>query len=295
MYIKQRNTDIFQNIATSSGGASASSIGLVAPEGQNIVGSLHSSTGWGNSYGFGNSSSGPWTTMYTYDIGTGNSSSTIQAWNMLTGDGFVNNGSSQPFYVGDMMGHGQRVVSFSNGNRIGHMKDVLYYSNSTSYAGRTFRVIPIRNTTSTSITRGISFEYSNYWSSGYEGWSVAQFTPNSSRYSGTTAGSWVQLSGSSSGGSGSYTNTGTVYVTIPANTTILLMLSNTHCYFTTYRFIDTNQFYNLNTMFVQGDPSIICDMRILSALQQARPAAAGYTSESAWTYYVAAASMFGDR
>jgi hypothetical protein len=72
------------------------------------------------------------------------------------------------------------------------------------------------------------------------------------------------------------------------------MLGSSHVYSTTYRFLDGNAFWNLNTMFPQGDNSIICDMRILSSFAYAKTAHS-YTNESTHLYYQAAANLYGDR
>jgi hypothetical protein len=192
-----------------------------------------------------------------------------------------------------MMGHHQRQLQFSNGNRVGHKKDVFYYSNNSSNGGHTFRILPVRNNTSISITRSIGWSLSNYWSSGHEGVALARYEPNSTVYSTTTAGTWTQLYSTTSG-FGSSWNNGNVSVPIPANTTILLLLASTHSHQTTYRYNDVNAFYNLQSFFVPGDNSVICDMRMLSALAHAR-VQHGYTSEVTHLYYQAAARMYGDR
>jgi hypothetical protein len=265
--------------------------GLVAPENRNIVGTVSSMTAWGNPYNFNYGSNGPSSSpLYIYDVGNGNSGSTIQALNMLTGDGLSDAGSSLIFYIGDAMGHHQRRLQFSNGNRVGHKTDLFYYNNSTSYAGRTFRILPVRNTTNSSITRSIGWGLSNYWSSGYEGYSVSQFNPNSTLYSTTTGGTWTILTNTSSGS----TSASSVNVTVPPNTTILLMLASSHQYYTTYRFGDENYFWNLNTTFPQNDNSLICDMRMLSSWALAR-VNGSYTSINTHLYYQAAAALYGDR
>jgi hypothetical protein len=266
---------------------------LIAPESQNVVGTISSMTARSNVYNFNWSSSGPWTTYYNYSVGAGASTDTVQAMAMLLGDGVATSGTTDRFYSGDMMGHHQRQLQFSNGNRVGHIKDLYYYNNNTSNGGHTFRILPVRNTTNNSITRSISWYLSNYWSSGYEGVAVARYEPNSALYSSTTAGTWTQLYSTTSGFSGSW-STGTVSVTIPANMTILLLLASTHAYQTTYRFNDVNAFYNLQSFFVPDDNSVICDMRMLSALAYAR-VQHGYTSEVTHLYYQAAARMYGDR
>jgi hypothetical protein len=54
---------------------------------------------------------------------------------------------------------------------------------------------------------------------------------------------------------------------VPANTTVIACLASTTAYQTTYRFKDTNYFYNLNAIASAG---VICDMRMLTSLYTSR-------------------------
>lgn len=266
----------------------------VAPEGQGIIGSIYSYSGQQNSYNATSwSSSGPWTTYYAYNPGAGNS--LIQFVNMALGDGFSDSGSSQNTYSGDMYGGSQRDLLFSNGNRVGRRGFYLQYDNSTSYPGTSFQILPIRNTSSSSINVTVYGYCSTYWSAGFEGYSLFYLTPNTNQYSTVTSvTSSVQVSGSGTNSTGT---TFSATVTVPANTTVLVCMSSSACYQTTYRFTECNMFYNLNTTF--SNPAIICDMRMLSALKNVRfnlpySGSASGTSLLAplWTK---TAAIYGDR
>jgi hypothetical protein len=232
--------------------------------------------------------SGPWTT-YTNENATGGSASyTTQAWNMFLGDGYPD-GTSELTYSGDFIGHPQRQMQFANNNRTGWSKMQHYYKNSTSYSGVTWRVMPIRNTTASPITRTVYFNYSSYGS--YSGSSCGYFTPSGTGtlYSQQTGGSWTQ--GFST--TGNVDNTASsISVVVPANTTILVMLVTAHRYYTTYQFPDTNEFYGLSSLFTSG---LVCDMKMLYALQYCRSPSNNYANAVPHQIYNACAESFGDR
>lgn len=238
--------------------------GLVAPEGKGIVGSISSHSDRGNIYSTGEwSSSGPWTTYYNYSPHSDNSA--IQFMQMALGDGFGADGSSN-YVQGNDTEHGlSRRLMFANGNRLGVYRDKFYYDNDTSWGGIGMQIMPIRNTSSSSISINLYSYTSDYWSSGYEGTTLFVFAPNTSTYStctsvSSTRVSYTQTNTYLQGLSGSYS--------VPGNTTVLVCLTSSDYYWTTYRFKDTNYFYNLNTTF--SNSSIICDMRMLSALYASR-------------------------
>jgi len=244
-------------------GAGPDSISLVAPEGKGIVGSIVSHTDRQNTYSSGEwSSSGPWTTYTNYQAHTDNH--LIQFINMALGDGLGSDGSSNEF-IGDFEGGLNRQLQFANGNRLGYKRDLFHYDNDQNYPGHSFRIMPIRNTTNAAITVSVSGYCSDYWSSGHEGAQLFMLTPTAGLYSAVTGVTGTSLA----------TNTGSTRqtnlsgnISIPANTTVLACLTSTDQYQTTYRFKDTNFFYNLNTTF--NNSGIICDMRMLSSLFQSR-------------------------
>lgn len=266
---------------------------LVAPENANNIGTLVSHSDRVNTYSTGEwSSSGPYTTFNNYSVHSNNNA--IQFWNMVLGDGMgAYVGTNQYMYGADTENEMPRRVQFANGNRVGYARDVFHRDNSSSDAGCSWRVLPIRNTNSGSVTVTVTGYVSNYWGSGYEGAQLAYFTPNTSKYSTVT-----DVTGTSVAtitGSNYYIKDISGTVTIPANTTVLVVLTSTDYYWTTYRFKDTNYFTKLQDIFT-GTNGVICDMRMLSNLARGRPAMAyngNLTSLSAlWT---SCATAYGDR
>jgi hypothetical protein len=271
-----------------SGGFSFGTVSPNPPSTVGIIGAVRSSSAQSNTYTLTWSSSGPYTTYQNYQIGS-NANSTLQAWNMFLGDGYPD-GTSQITYANNRDNQYQRELLFANNDRIGHKRDMQYYDNNTTddYTGVTWMVIPIRNTTSSAITRSISWHHSSDWSS-YGGASMALYTPNATTLAATTGGTWSQpyyYQSSTNGVNGSGS------ITIPANTTVLLMIANTHNYNTTYRFVDTSIVYGLSTVFTGG---IVCDIDMLYALQMARSTSNTSSSANPHQIYTACAAMFGDK
>lgn len=235
---------------------------LVAQEGKSIIGSISSYTDRANSYSSPSwSSTGPSGDAY-YGYTSYADPNLIQFINMALGDGKPQ-GTTEWFIGDDDRGSGSRTLMFTNGNRLGYKRDRFCYSNSGSYGGHTFRIMPIRNTSNAAISVDLYAKCTDYWSAGYEGTNLFVLIPNTSVYSTVTTVSSTSIAQSQ-------TTTDTSGVTlsgtysVPANTTILVCLLSTTAYQTTYRFKDTNYFYSLSTTFTNS--SIICDMRMLSSL-----------------------------
>ena len=228
------------NLLTSNGtswvsqaaAASTSIEGLVAPEGKGIIGRIASADAWGNhtyNDSLGNpTTSGPWTGYYNYSPATGNSA--IQFLNMLLGDGMGGNGAAEFLFGNRSANILGRSLQFSNGNRLGHDLHVHYERNQQSYPGYTFACMPIRNTSASPIQTTVYSYSSNYWSAGYEGRTLFCFQPNAAsqnkKYSEVTGIEGVLLStyGYNSNGAQGFQSS---YMTIPANTTILVCQSTT--------------------------------------------------------------------
>jgi len=262
---------------------------LLSAEGL-VYGTMVTSTAQSNSYSTGDwSSSGPWTT-YRHDQFFSSTTDSTQGFNMLLGDGHPN-GTSQSTYVGNSGLEVQRLVQYATGNRVGWVgRDWWYDENSTSYGGLSWRVLPIRNTSASATTINIAAMYTAYTT--YNAASLGYFTPTNSSgtaYSTVTGGTWTQLQTAGSGSSSWGTNS----ISVPANTTILVLLNTAHAYQTTHRFMEHSLFYNLHTTFT--DPNIICDLRMLYALHQARTPSATNSSANPEEIYTACATIFGDR
>lgn len=267
---------------------------LVAPETSYNIGTVSSHTDRQQIYSTGEWTGSPgWTTYNNYQAHQDNSA--IQFWTMLLGDNYSSNGATSERMAGaDTENELPRRLQFASGNRVGYMRDVFHYDNTQDYAGHTFRALPIRNTNSGSVSVNITGYVSNYWSSGQEGAVLASFVPNAGKYSAVTSVTGTSIA--------NITSTNTMYkeltgsVTIPGNTTALVILTSTDQYQTTYRFKDTNFFSKLNETFT-GSNGVICDMRMLSHLARGRPNltwAGGYASllPPLWTTL---ATQYGDR
>jgi len=266
---------------------------LPVPENLGMIGSIVTRTDRQNSYSTGDwTSSSSWTTYTNYQIHLDNSA--IQFMNMALGDGYAMTGTSQIMQGGDSEHQFARTLQFSNGSRLGYSRDFFHYDNAQDYAGHSFRIMPIRNTTNAAITVTLAAYASNYWSSGYEGAQLAVFAPNTSLYSTCTSVTGTSIATVTST-SGQFNNLTGTY-SVPANTTVLVCLASTDQYQTTYRFKDTNYFYNLGTTFT--NPGIICDMRMLYSLHTSRFTGLGYTGAFAAQFsnlWTKTALAYGDR
>jgi len=255
-----------------------------------LIGSVVTSTGQDNSYSTGDwSSSGPWTT-YNHSQMFSTSTSKIQGWNMFLGDGYPD-GTSQIMYADNTGIDKQRQKQYAINQRMGHVwRDNYYNDNSTSYGGLTWRCMPIRNASTSSKTITVYGYASSYTT--YSSAAMGYYTPTGtgSKYSEVTGGAWTQIA--------SYSSNDTQYqmsgaITIPAETTILVFLNSAKAYKTTYRFVDTNMFFNLQTTF--SDPDIHCDLKMLNTLAEARCTHTAYTTASTYHIYDHCAALYGDR
>lgn len=251
----------------------------------NIVGSVVAYSGRGNNYSSSQwTTSAAWTTFYG-DLRDANSQT--QAWNMATGDGYPN-GSTHQMFVNDQAGS-SRYFDFAKQQRMGHWgKNWMTYetNNNSGYGGQTFRLIPIRNTTNTTITRGLACYLSGY--STYTGSGICVWTPNTNKYSTASNVTRTLVTSTTSNTSGTYN------ITVPANTTVVVMLSSCNAYRTTYRFEDMNIMYNLHSLFpTSGD--LVVDLRMLDTLMRGRISGDTYTTVSPQKYWNLCAELYGDR
>lgn len=280
-------------ISDSSGNLSIGSFRPTPVEG-NTIGMIVSSSSQGNAYSGGSwTSDGPGGSIYNSRY-IGNlvtdANATNMAWNFLVGDG-VPTGSNERFFVYNRNGDIYRQAYYANNKRLGHHRSVMYYdsNNTDNYTGFTVSALPVRNTTSAAITRTFNFYHSSDFSS-YGGVALAQFTPTSSvPYSQVLGGVWSQLY---TGASDTNNTAGSAAVTIPANTTIILLYGTTHNYQTTYQFRDVHYYIGLDAIF---DGSLICDLRMLETLRTNRNAGNATNSASIAPYYTQCATQYGDR
>jgi hypothetical protein len=280
-------------ISDANGNLTIGSFRPIPVEG-NTIGMIVSSSSQGNTYsGSSWTSDGPGGQLYrAFQVGnvTSDTNSTSMAFNMCMGDG-APTGGSERLFVYNRNGDIYRQCYYANNKRLGHMRNVQYYDSNTTddYTGITMSLLPVRNTTGSAITRNFVFYHSSDYSS-YGGAALALYTPtNSVPYSSVIGGTWTQPYTYTS----STTNVaGTASITIPANTTVLLLLATSHQYQTTHQFRDSHYYYNLDTVI---DGSLICDLRMLETLRTNRNAGNATNSVSPAAYYTQCATQYGDR
>lgn len=258
----------------------------------NIIGTVVTTTGQENSYGTGDwSSSGPWTT-YRHDNFFSANTNWIQGWNMFMSDGHPNSTSNDKFWSNNTGYDLHRETQFAANLRVGYShKDHYHNDNQSTYGGFSWRCLPIRNGSSSAISVTVAARASSY--STYSGCSLGYFTPSYSsgtNYANVTGGSWTQIASYNSNDD-AYNMSGSI--SIPAGTTVLVFCNAARAYRTSYRFMDTNYFYNLNTTFSSND--IYCDMRMLQTLAEGRCTHMAQTTDSTFYIYNHCANLFGDR
>ena len=269
----------------SFGTASANTI--IPEDNVNIIQSVMSASARQNIYSTGEwSSSGPNSTYQNATAAGTNATYTHMSFNMFMGDGYPN-GTSQNMYSHDFRGLENRAVLSAANQRIGHNnREMFYYENATSYGGVSWHVLPVRNTTAAPISRALNFMYSSYDT--YNGAALGYYTPDAATYAGTTGGTWTQPFTQTS----NTITTNSASITIPANTTVLVMLVTSHNYQTTYYFKESSMFYGLNT-FLAGD--LICDLRMVQALSTLRTPSSTNAVSNPEEIYTGCAAVYGDR
>lgn len=252
-------------------------------ETQTARANAYSSGGWSSTDGSGNNYQGNDAFGSTYINST---------WNMFLGDGDPQLTTGTSMYSNNYMGSNVRQFLFAHDNRVGNWWKYYYYDqNNSSYNGHTFRVLPIRNSSNASINVTVKAKASAY--NAANGAALGYYTPSGTGtlYSEQTGGSWT--SSWSTNTNNTDNDSGAQTIPVPANTTVLVMLVSSHSYKTTYKFSDTNQFYDLSTTF--SDSNISCDVRLLHALQTARCTTASDSVNYPYTIYTSAATLYGDR
>ena len=245
------------------------------------------------------SSGGPWTTIYGYGA---NGQADAEQWSWL-GLGFWQPGENASSVWGErskgQSGAGNKNFLTSEGRSIGNQQMHDTYARSTSYNPVSVMLMPVRNFhPSATKTITVYGQYSNYWSSGYDGSSIWQYAPGSNGTYSISSGTWSLLTNRSSGNSYGYT--WSVSVSIPPQTTYMIMQVSTMYYWTSnynyYCFYDWNRFYNLETTF--SDPYIQCDARMVNAMRFGDLYQYGMTASSGYQFYrvyQATADMYGNR
>ena len=259
-----------------------------------IIGALYSHSNRENVYSTGEwSTSGPHTTYY-HELQA--AADQYQAWNMALGDGkpqaSQNADSSYMTYAGNTVPHA-RYIQYAHNRRLGYALRYIHYGteNGTSYPGCSWMIMPIRNSGSSSVT--CSFKTSCSTRGNYAGTGQMVYTATYSsgtNYANATGGSWTVLN---SNDSDTDTYDYTASVVVPANQTVLYMVTSSWRYRTSYRFFDTLMLRELQTAFT--DSNIKCDLRMLETLYRSRSPAAIVSAATPYEMYTSCATLYGDR
>lgn len=244
---------------------------------------------------YGWTTSGPWTTFYTYG-GGGQTDAEQASW---MGLGFVPN-SSYGTYLSNSENRVRQQI-LTNGNNIGPQgpHDMFYFStNQYCYAPISIMTIPIRNNhPSLSKTITIYGAYCSYWCSGYDGSSSWVYTPGQNGTYNISSGTWTTKAALS--GTSTSATTYSWSVTIPAQTTVVFMSMATLLYYSasssSIQYFEMNKLYNLSTTFT--DPYIQVDSRMINTMRFADWQRYGLTASTYQFYkvYNACADMYGNR
>ena len=291
-------------VLTSTGSAAAwetPEVGAGLPSdttSDNLIGTVVSDTARGNAYSDGGITS----STGSINFGPANMYSTNshlqKALAFFMGDQHPANGAPSGGSTGMGTGNDQsdryRAIEYANNKRVGDWYQYQYsYDNSTSYCGHTFRILPIRNKGSSNINVGISCKVSSR-DSNQDSSSLGYGTPTNSSgtaYSTVTGITWTQIAARTDQ-QDSYTMSSST-VTVPAGKTILVFLVSTYRYHTTYQFVNSNLFYDLDTTFTNSD--ITCDARILHGLHSVRINNATEGNMYFEKLYTNTALLYGDR
>lgn len=236
--------------------------------------------------------------LYAYG-GAGPSDAEQWSW---FGLGFIPRTSETTYNFGDTLRNYplSRQQMSAGGNRVGSQQDLIVYSSSTSYNPVSILMMPIRNNAGSSRTITIYGMHSSYWSSGYDGSSLWVYHPGQNgTYSGVTSGTWTNL-GQRTGNS-NYGLTWSANISIPANTTVVVMQVATSHYWAgggsnNYLMFDQNLFYRLSDTF--SDSYVQVDSRMINTMRFADWYRFGLTSNNSYQFfkvYNACATMYGNR
>ena len=274
-------------VQSAAGGGGVALDRSVPIDSENIIGSVVTNSARQNVYDSGQwNASGPYS---NYFHNWQDAPSKISGWNMFMGDG-VPNGTDHNMYANDGEDSMVRKKEYAHGDRIGNLrKDYEYPDNDTSYPGVTWRAVPVRNSSDLTITRTM-YTYLSSTDSTYSGSSIMYYKPDTAKYSSVVSGNWFSAF---SGGSDTISVSRSGSISIPAHTTVIVMVNSSHWQNTTQRFKDSNLIVNLDEFFTGG---LVCDLRMLEALATVRSGQAAYNQGSdPATIYPLCATYFGDR
>jgi hypothetical protein len=216
-----------RNEATLAAASTGSALSPPIVKTENRVGNAHS---WpcivkrhnrGSSPHSAWTSSGYWTTMYTYYQSTNDA---IQRTGYAWPNRLVTAASTQNW-------GGAHREMYAKDNMAGCVIPIFASNTNSSYAPFTTNLMFIKNTDTSSRTLNVTSISSSYWSSGQDGSSCMAIVPNSSTKSSVTNVSFQSI-WSRTGGAGVYVQSGSV--SVAAGTTIALLQTSTADYKTSF-------------------------------------------------------------
>lgn len=228
-----------------------------------------------------------------------NGQSDAEQWSWF-GLGFIPRATETTYNFGDTALNYPLTRQQMNvtGNNIGSQALSGVYPNSTSYNPVSIMMMPIRNNAGSSRTITIYGMHSSYWSSGYDGSSLWVYHPGQNGTYNFVSGTWTNLGQRT--GNNSYGLTWSANISIPANTTVVVMQVATSYYWTNsggiYWMFDQNKFYRLSDTF--SSTYIQVDSRMINTMLFADWHRYGLTSQNSYQFYKvynACADMYGNR
>ena len=187
-----------------------------------IIPYIHKNHNRGNNPNNNWSSSGYWTTFYTYYSSTNDA---IQRYGFARPH--TTKGQTNPAHRNG----GQHLIQYAKNSTINPSCDWKVSSNNTSYGPWGSVLLFLKNTNASATSCTYNAYNSNYYSSGHDGGSATLYTPNSSTKSSVSSVSISQIYSRTSGNS-YYNQSGSF--TIAAGATVALVSAVTANYHTTF-------------------------------------------------------------
>lgn len=251
-----------------------------------------------------NSPSGSWTSsdwLTTAQISATNANAINDAdlFNMATGNFYrINDGTGATGY--QFWNAEGGMVEYAKGRVVGHNRQVMVSNwSSQQYAALGSRVMFVRNTGDTDITKNVNVTFSCGTGNAYGGARFSVGTPNGTTYSTVDSVTWTSYQYSTD----TYLVNQNYSVTFPAGKTVILVLTNTFMYWTTFtsgaHLTDRNFFTDLHLLF--DDVALVPDLAMTQTALQGNfydnplGAANPRTNNDTHRWYNLCATLFGDR
>jgi hypothetical protein len=251
-----------------------------------------------------NSPSGSWTSsdwLTTAQISATNANAINDAdlFNLASGNFFRISdratASDYPFWNAE-----SGLVEYAKGRVVGHNRSVKVSNwSSQQYAHFGARLMFVRNTGDTDITKDVGTVFSSGYGNAYGGARFSVGTPNGTTYSTVDSVTWTNTVYTSN----TYLVNNNYSVTFPAGKTVALVLTNTFVHWTTFtsggHMMDRNFFADLHLLF--DDVALVPDLAMTQTCLQGNfydnplGATNPRTTNDTHRWYNLCATLFGDR